>query len=626
MPLSKTFLRFQNLVLSLWGARAFLLRVLLALSIGVGFLLNDFQTNYDLRFKFRGTIHSSDEILLVLISDSEWRTFKKNPIESFQVMKGITEADTLTDFYYWDEDVWARLISTLLEYNPKRIGVTFFFGKNLGKISVKSENQKLFENNKIAWAALTDSEGRPQMPLFSNNPGIINLPPDYDGTVRRFSSPFFSIPHLGLKISNEKDAVLHVADPKNVLINYQGLPQSFKTVQLKDILNNRINPKMVEGKIVIIGSKDSPNHMLPTPLGFMSKAEIVANIVDNANHHRWPIKLPLQAYILFFIFLIAVTVTIVNYYPQSLALAITTAFTGLIVSISTWIFDHFNVWIPIVSTIVQVLAVYTIFIGYKLTKNERKSWRLEQEKKYLFELEQLKNNFISLISHDLKTPIAKIQGIVERLMKTTQNETLAYDLNTLKSSSQDLQKYIQSILQVSRIESSDFKVKKEARDINQIIEDVLSQLNPLALEKSIAIDKKLEPLFSVEIDGTLIQEVIVNMIENAIKYTSKNGRIVVVSEEVEDGIVVRVTDTGDGIPIDESEHIWEKFYRGKKHNLVTKGTGLGLYLVKYFIELHGGSVFMNSKEGVGTTIGFKIPFVDAQVSSLVAGTGMERSQ
>lgn len=614
------FSRVRNLQIflkSLWRARAFLLRVLLALSVGVGFLINDYQTNYDLRFKFRGTVHSSDEILLVLISDEEWRTFKKNPIDSFQVMKSITGTDTLTDFYYWDEDVWSALITKLLENSPKRIGVTFYFGKNLGDISVTPENLKLFRNGKIQWAALTDTEGRPQPSLFSENSGIINLPPDYDGTVRRFSSPFASIPHLGLKLSNVKDAALRLPDPKNTLINYQGQPQSYSTVSLTDILSTKVDTNRIKNKIVIIGSKDSPNHMLPTPLGFMSKAEVVANIVDNANYDRWPIKLDLQYYILFFFFLIVMSVIIINYYPQSLALAITTAFTGLVISLAVWVFDHFNIWIPIISTVIQVLSVYVVFIGYKLSQNERKSWRLEQEKKYLFELEQLKNNFISLISHDLKTPIAKIQGIVERLMQTTHDESLACDLVTLKSSSQELQKYIQSILQVSRIESSDFKVKKEALDINQIIENVIDQLTPLAKEKNISIDKNLEPLFSVEIDGALMHEVIINLVENAIKYTPKNGQITVVSQEVEDGTKIYVVDTGDGIPTSEFEHIWEKFYRGKKHNLITKGTGLGLYLVKYFIELHGGTVFINSKEGLGTTIGFKIPFAEVPMEKSI---------
>src|SRR5690606_13265776 len=98
----------------------------------------------------------------------------------------------------------------------------------------------------------------------------------------------------------------------------QGQPHSLTSVSLTEILTGKVPSEMIEDKIVIIGSKDSPNHMLPTPLGFMTKAEVVANIVDNANHNRWPKKLDIQYYLLFFLFLIVVSVLIVNYYPQSL--------------------------------------------------------------------------------------------------------------------------------------------------------------------------------------------------------------------------------------------------------------------------------------------------------------------
>ena len=108
-------------------------------------------------------------------------------------------------------------------------------------------------------------------------------------------------------------------------------------------------------------------------------------------------------------------------------------------------------------------------------------------------------------------------------------------------------------------------------------------------------------------DRILIHEVILNLIENAIKYTPQGGHIKVSSTEIDEQVVVVVEDSGDGIDKSEIVKVFDKFHRGKDHSMKTKGSGLGLYLVKYFIELHGGEVFLESERGKGTTVGFTLP-------------------
>jgi signal transduction histidine kinase len=252
-------------------------------------------------------------------------------------------------------------------------------------------------------------------------------------------------------------------------------------------------------------------------------------------------------------------------------------------------------------------ATWIIFIGYQASRIERKNYQLQQEQKYLQELEQLKNNFVSLISHDLKTPIAKIQAIVDRLLMQNTEGELNLDLRSLRLSSEELNRYIQSILKVLRVESRDFKVNKEVADINETIEEALQQLAPLAREKSIRIQSELEPMFSLEYDPVLIKEVLINIVENAIKYTPDGGSIHLVSKETDDAVFVSVTDTGDGIKPEDLDKVWGKFTRGSDQDLKTKGSGLGLYLVKYFIELHGGRVTLESQWGQGTTVSFRLP-------------------
>jgi len=114
-------------------------------------------------------------------------------------------------------------------------------------------------------------------------------------------------------------------------------------------------------------------------------------------------------------------------------------------------------------------------------------------------------------------------------------------------------------------------------------------------------------MFSIEMDSLMIQEVVLNLIENAVKYTPNDGHILVQTNEVDDKAIFSVKDNGPGISKTDQDHIFEKFYRGQAHLSQIKGTGLGLFLVKYFIELHGGEVFLESEVNKGTRVGFTLP-------------------
>jgi signal transduction histidine kinase len=241
---------------------------------------------------------------------------------------------------------------------------------------------------------------------------------------------------------------------------------------------------------------------------------------------------------------------------------------------------------------------------------------LQQQQNYLAELEQLKNNFVSLISHDLKTPIAKIQGVLDRMLTQTGTAPeMQSDLVSLKEYSEELNRYIQSILKVLRVESRDFKIIKETADINGVIENVIERLGPLALSKNILLQVSLEPMFLIEIDVTLMTEVFLNIIENAIKYTPNNGQVMVRSFETEKDVCVEISDSGEGISPEDQDIIWKKFTRGKTQDYKTKGSGLGLYLVKYFIELHGGEISMQSEVGKGTTFVVRLPIEEASIEA-----------
>ena len=178
----------------------------------------------------------------------------------------------------------------------------------------------------------------------------------------------------------------------------------------------------------------------------------------------------------------------------------------------------------------------------------------------------------------------------------------------IRLTSDELRQYITSLLQLTRVEARDIKLSKEACDINAVVAQVIERVRPLAKAKNIDIRQNLETLFSLDLDRILIGEVLINLIENAIKYSSDNSWISVSTQEVDNEVRVIIEDRAGGIPEDEIPRIFDKFYRGREQNTSrVTGTGLGLYLVKYFIELHGGKVFIESNPGEGTKIGFSLP-------------------
>jgi len=228
----------------------------------------------------------------------------------------------------------------------------------------------------------------------------------------------------------------------------------------------------------------------------------------------------------------------------------------------------------------------------------------------MIDVEELKNNFLSLISHDLKTPIAKIQAIVDRLLAQNPQNEFSSDLSALREVATELNRYIKTLLQIARVESRDFRINKDAADINEVVFAVVEKLEPLAKAKKIQLSTQLEPMFLIEVDQLLIHEVILNLVENAIKYTPEGGRVVVRSQEVDDRVIVMVEDSGPGISADEQARVFDKFYRGESGKTQAKGSGLGLYLVKYFVELHNGKIILESQLNQGTRIGFSLPIIE----------------
>jgi two-component system phosphate regulon sensor histidine kinase PhoR len=229
------------------------------------------------------------------------------------------------------------------------------------------------------------------------------------------------------------------------------------------------------------------------------------------------------------------------------------------------------------------------------------------------QIQKMKNDFVSHVSHELKTPLASITAYTEMLADGEANDekTRKEFYSVIHDQAKRLNRLIEDILNSSRIESGLMKINKEPSSLTMLIEEQLRMIKGYAEEKNVEVTGQKPIVYDqVDIDKDMIRQVIVNLLSNAVKYTPSGGAVKVKTEVDEGSSVVRVsvTDTGVGIPDDEIEHVFDKFYRVGANKKQAEGTGLGLNLVKQIVEkVHDGRVFVMSKVGAGSTFGFELP-------------------
>ena len=239
------------------------------------------------------------------------------------------------------------------------------------------------------------------------------------------------------------------------------------------------------------------------------------------------------------------------------------------------------------------------------------------------EVSQMKNDFISHVSHELRTPLASITAYSEMLLDGEANDeqTMKEFCLVIQSQAARLNRLIEDILNTARIESGLIKVDKQPVSLTILIEEQLQMIKSYAEEKNIEIIGRKPIVFEqVYADKDMISQVIVNLLSNAVKYTKPGGSIKVETEvdEIAHLVRVSVTDTGVGIPENELQYVFDKFYRVGANKSQAKGTGLGLNLVKQIVErVHNGRVFVTSQVGVGSTFGFELPLATAEVAERV---------
>lgn len=226
-------------------------------------------------------------------------------------------------------------------------------------------------------------------------------------------------------------------------------------------------------------------------------------------------------------------------------------------------------------------------------------------------LEKVRQDFVANVSHELRTPVSSIKGYAETLLeRALEDKENAKDfLKIIYSDSDRLAKLIDDLLDLSKIESGKLKMILKPCAIEPIIKKVVSGLNKQAKDKSIAIKVDMsKDIPDIIADETRIAQVLLNLIDNAIKYTQEGGVVTISAKEKADFVQIDVSDTGIGIPEKDLPRLFERFYRvDKARSRELGGTGLGLSIVKHIVQAHKGEVSVQSVEGRGSTFSFTIP-------------------
>jgi signal transduction histidine kinase len=242
---------------------------------------------------------------------------------------------------------------------------------------------------------------------------------------------------------------------------------------------------------------------------------------------------------------------------------------------------------------------------------KRATYRLKEKNTQLMELDKAKDEFISMASHQLRTPLTAIKGYLSMLLEGDAGDIKVsqYDfINEAYSGANRMVGLINDLLNVSRMETGRFFLELKEVDIERVVEEEVKQLQNTAKAKGLYL--KIERKGKVPhiwADETKIRQVVMNFMDNAIYYTNNGGVTVVLSHD-RDNFIYEVKDTGIGVPKAQREHLFEKFFRADNARTARPdGTGLGIYLAKRVITDHGGEVIFDSVEGKGSTFGFKFP-------------------
>ena len=229
----------------------------------------------------------------------------------------------------------------------------------------------------------------------------------------------------------------------------------------------------------------------------------------------------------------------------------------------------------------------------------------------LKKLEKVRQDFVANVSHELKTPLTTIKGYVETLLDGAIQQDVAVPfVQVIKRHADRLEQILEDLLTLSKMETKTFSLKRERVPLGNLIEHALELVKDSAEKKNISVSHaEISPTLSVYGERGYLEQVLVNLLDNAIKYSHEKGKIRVSTvEKDQNEIQILVEDDGVGISKEDLPRIFERFYRvDKGRSKELGGTGLGLSIVKHIVQAHGGKVWAESEPGKGSTFYITLP-------------------
>ncbi|MEQ3656945.1 MAG: HAMP domain-containing sensor histidine kinase [Dokdonia sp.] len=255
--------------------------------------------------------------------------------------------------------------------------------------------------------------------------------------------------------------------------------------------------------------------------------------------------------------------------------------------------------------ILSVIFTIIIIVAYSSALNQLNKQR---------QISQIKTDFINNMTHEFKTPIATINLALDAIKNpkvANDAEKVSYYHHMIRDENKRMHAQVENVLRISKLEKNELDIKKERYKLHDIIEDAVMHIELIVEDRQGYINTHLEAAkSSILANETHFTNVIVNILDNAVKYSAEAPKIDIYTENVKNFIIVKIQDQGDGMSKTVQRKIFEKFYRehtGNIHNV--KGHGLGLAYVKQIVEDHQGEIFVESEKGKGSTFIIKLPLI-----------------
>jgi len=279
--------------------------------------------------------------------------------------------------------------------------------------------------------------------------------------------------------------------------------------------------------------------------------------------------------------------------------------------------DRSLIWVNLQASLIEIENTYFVQALFTdITKRKQAEFLINEEVRKLKELDQIRKNLISRVAHELKTPLATVCGGAELFTNLYDNKVGVEPLEIIKlieKGGKRLKYLVDNLIDISRIEYDKLKLKKQKSDLSKLIRESTKEMTPFTRERELNLSLELPDTFLLDIDKIRIEQVMLNLLSNAIKNTPPRGKINIKLEKNDNWAVISISDTGIGLTKEEMEILFTRFGKIERYGngmefLDIQGSGLGLFISKEIVDLHGGNIRAESQgRNKGSTFFVKLP-------------------